>query len=267
MMAVEHKCGENRMKKVLISSFVTGLLVLAGPTTILAQDDGIHVIPVELFTCSYNDGKGSGDLDKVIDKWNAWADKNAIDDYAAWTLTPYYFGPDQDFDVIWLGAGKDAVALGKAQDSYIAETDGLHAAFNEVLSCDAHSNFASINYKALPEGPTPVNSVLTFSDCSYKDGATFASLGAAMKEWSKYLSDAGSEAAIFHWYPMYGGGDEDYSFKWLEAYENLAGLGADYEIFGNGGGYVNSGRLMGHLVSCDSTRAYLVKSRRSAQLR
>jgi hypothetical protein len=243
------------------------LLVLAGPTTILAQDDGIHVIPVELFTCSYNDGKGSGDLDKVIDKWNAWADKNAIDDYAAWTLTPYYFGPDQDFDVIWLGAGKDAVALGKAQDSYIAETDGLHAAFNEVLSCDAHSNFASINYKALPEGPTPVNSVLTFSDCSYKDGATFASLGAAMKEWSKYLSDAGSEAAIFHWYPMYGGGDEDYSFKWLETYENLAGLGADYEIFGNGGGYVNSGPLMGHLVSCDSTRAYLVKSRRSAQLR
>ena len=255
------------MEKTLISCFMSGLVFLAGAGTVSAQDDAMLVIPVELFACSYNDGKGSDELDKVIEKWNAWADKKGIDNYAAWTLTPYYFGPDQEFDVIWMGAGKDAVALGKAQDSYLAETAGLHADFDEVLTCDSHSNFASINFKAPPKGATPANSVLTFSDCKYKEGTSFSALSAAMGEWSQYLSDAGSTAAIWQWYPAYGGGGEEFSFKWLEAYENLAGLGADYERYGNGGGFVTNGRLFGHLISCDSSRAYLAKSRRYVQLR
>ena len=162
------------------------------------------VIPVELFACSYNDGKGSADLDKVIDKWNAWTDKNGIDDYAAWTLTPYYFGPEQEFDVIWMGAGK---------------------------------------------------------------GASFAAFSAAMGEWSQHLTDAGSTTGIWAWYPAYGGGSEEFSFKWLQAHNNLADLGADYESFGNGGGYVTHSRLFGHLINCDSTRAYVAQSRRFMQLR
>ena len=214
---------------------MAGLVFLGGSATGSAQDDTMLVIPVELFTCNYNDQKGSGDLDAVIEKWSAWADKSGIDDYAAWTLTPYYFGAEQEFDVIWLGAGKDAVALGKAQDAYLAEDKGLHAAFNEVLTCDAHSNFASINFKKSPKGATPTNSILTFSDCTYKEGATFSTLSAAMGEWSQHLSDGGSNATIFHWYPAYGGGGEEYSFKWLEAHENLAELGADYERYGNSG--------------------------------
>jgi len=255
------------MMKTLILSFMASLVFLAGSGIVSAQDDGIHVIPVELFACTYNDGKGSNDLDIVIDKWNAWADKQGIDDYAAWTLTPYYFGPEQEFDVIWLGAGKDAVALGKAQDAYLAENEGLHGDFNEVLTCNSHSNFASISFKAPPDGATPANSVLTFSDCTYEKGASFSTLSAAMGEWSKYLNDAGSTAAIWHWYPAYGGGGEEFSFKWLEAHENLADLGADYERYGNGGGYVTNGRLLGHLINCDSTRAYIAQSRRFVQLR
>jgi len=255
------------MKKTLLSSFIIGLVFLTGLGSVSAQDDASRVIPVELFACTYNDGKGSGDLDKVIDKWNAWADKNGFEDYAAWTLTPYYFGPDQEFDVIWLGAAKDAVALGKAQDAYNAETAGLHDGFNKVLTCNAHVNFASINYKAWPDEATPGNSVLTFSDCKYKKGSSYSKLKAAMGEWTQHLSDAGSTAAIFHWYPAYGGGGEDFSFKWIDAYHNLAELGADYESFGNGGGVVVSGRLMGHLIDCDSSRAYLAKNRRYVKLR
>lgn len=255
------------MKKTLISSSIAFLVFLAGFGTVSAQDDGMLVIPVELFTCNYNDGKGPADLDKVIDKWNAWADKEGVDDYAAWTLTPYYFGPDQEFDVIWLGAGKDAVALGKAQDAYLNNGEGLEAEYAQVISCDAHTNMASINYKATPKGATPGNSVMTFSDCEYKEGATFAELGAAMSDWSKHLSDAGSKAGIWHWYPVYGGGGEEFSFKWLEAFQNFAELGVDYESYGNGGGYATNGRLFSHLISCDSARAYLAQSRRFVQLR
>lgn len=255
------------VKKTLISISITFLVFLTGFSTVSAQDDGMLVIPVELFTCNYNDGKGPTDLDKVIDKWNAWADKEGVDDYAAWTLTPYYFGPEQEFDVIWLGAGKDAVALGKAQDAYLNNGEGLEAEFAQVISCDAHNNMASINYKAPPKGATPRNSVMTFSDCKYKEGATFAELSAAMSDWSNHLSDAGSKAGIWHWYPVYGGGGEEFSFKWLEAFQNFAELGVDYESYGNGGGYTTNGRLFSHLISCDSARAYLAQSRRFVQLR
>jgi len=253
--------------KTLISSFLAGCLFLTASSNVVAQDDGMLMIPVELFTCNYNDQKGPGDLDKVIAKWNKWADKSGVDDYAAWTLTPFYFSAEQEFDVIWLGAGKDAVALGKAQDSYLAEDDGLHAAFNEVLSCDAHMNYASINFKAAPKGATPANSVLTFSDCKFQEGATFEALGAAMGQWSQHLTDGGSNAAIFHWYPAYGGGQEEFSFKWLEAHKNFAELGADYERYGNGRGFETYGRLFNHLISCDSSRAYIAQSRRFVQLR
>ena len=253
--------------KTLISSFLIGCLLLAGSVNAVAQDDGMLVIPVELFTCNYNDQKGPGDLDKVITKWNKWADKNGVDDYAAWTLTPYYFGAEQEFDVIWLGAGKDAVALGKAQDSYLAEDEGLHAAFNEVLTCDAHVNYASINFKAAPNEETPSNSVLTFSDCTFKEGATFDALGKAMGQWSQHLTDGGSNASVFHWYPVYGGGNEEFSFKWLEAHKNFAEMGADFERYGNGRGFETRRGLLNHLISCDSRRAYLAQNRRFVQLR
>ena len=256
------------MRNALTSSFIAGLLLLAGSGAVLAEEhESFKVVPVELFACTYNDGKGAADLDKAVDNWNKWADKQGWDSYAAWTLTPYYYGPDQDFDVLWLGAGKDGVALGKAQDAYLSEDAGLRAGFGEVVSCNAHVNYASLQYKAPPNGATPGDSVLTFSDCSYKDGASFESLNSAMDKWSTHLADDGSTAAIWHWYPVYGGGNEEFDFKWLEGFSNFTELGSDFERMGNGGNYKVSGELFGHLLDCDSSRAYLAKNRRAAQLR
>ncbi len=255
------------MKKTLISALMGSAVFLAGSGIATAQDDGMLVIPVELYICTYNDRQGPANLNRVIGRWNAWADRNAIDSYSAWTLTPYYFGPQQEFDLIWLGAAKDAVALGRAQDLFLSNSGGLNEEFEEVLTCDAHNNFASINFKAPPDNATPRNSILTFSDCKFRDGATFTALNAAMAQWAQYLSDQGSTAGIWHWYPVYGGGDEDFDFKWLEAHNNLASMGGDYEIFGNGGGYVTQGRLLGHLIDCDAARAYVAENRRFVQLR
>jgi hypothetical protein len=255
------------MKKLIAASVATCFVLIAGSGTVLAQNASSLVIPVELFTCNYNEGKGPADLDKIIVKWNSWADKTGSEDYSAWTLTPYYFGPDQEFDLIWLGAAKTAVALGQIQDAYLNENAGLQAGFAEVLSCDAHSNFASLNYKAAPDGASPKNSILTFSDCTYKEGSSFEAMSAAMGEWSQHLTNAGSEAAIFHWYPAFGGGGEEFSFKWLEAHENLASLGADYDSYGTGKGYEVFGGLFDDLIDCDSTRAYVAQNRRFVQLR
>ncbi|MFT5501741.1 MAG: hypothetical protein ACI88G_001880, partial [Woeseiaceae bacterium] len=240
------------MKKILLLAFFTGTTFLIGTAPVSAQD-GPVVIPVEMFTCTFNDGKDADDLDDVVDKWNAWADEQGVDDYAAWTLTPYYYGPGANagFDVIWMGAAKNGVALGTRQDQFMAEDAGLNEDFNEVISCGSHVNYASINHKAPPQGATPANSIITFSDCSFKEGATGAAVDAATAEWSQYMTDQGSSTGIFHWYPAYGGGGGDFDFKWLEAHESLAALGADFDNYGNGGGYVKDGQLFDHLLDCD----------------
>lgn len=255
------------MRKIFLTIMTASLVTFIGTGSTLAQDDGMLVIPVELYACSYNDGKDSGDLDDVVDKWNAHMDNNGTDSYAAWTLTPDYYGPNQEFDVIWMGAAQNAIAMGEGHDAWLTDNDGIAAEFAEVLTCDGHSNFASINHKALPDGGATDTAVLTFSDCSYEDGASFDAVGAAMAKWSQHLTDAGSTAGIFHWYPVWGGGGEEFSFKWIEGFASHAELGADYERLGNGLGFVTRGRLLGHLVDCDSARVYNARNRRSAQLR
>ncbi len=255
------------MYKKIMTCFTTALVLAAGTGIAWAEEDGAKVIPVEMYACTYNDGMGPGDLDKVIASWTAWADAQGMDDYAAWTLTPWYFGPDQEFDVLWLGAAKNAVALGAGQDMYLEKGGEIAQGFSEVLTCNAHVNFASVNHKRLPEGTTPSNSVLTFSNCSYKEGAPPNAMEEAMKKWVEHLDAQGSKASIFHWYPAYGGGGEKFDFKWLEAHENLAALGKDYDSFGTGGGYNLYGELFGKLIECDASRAYLAKSRRYVQLR
>jgi hypothetical protein len=255
------------MKKILMSVFVASLMLCIGTGTVSAQDPGIQVIPAELYVCKYNERQDAGDLDRFVERWNEWMDSTGNDSYAAWTLTPFYYGPNQDFDVIWLGAGKDAVALGEAQDIWITNPNGLNDQINEIADCNAHNNFASVIFKAPPGGETPATSILSFSDCKYKEGATFDALNAAMRQWAAHLEAEGSTAGIWHWYPVYGGGGEEFSFKWLEAHATLAEQGKDFENYGNGGGFRTSGRLFNHLIDCDASRVYVAQSRRYVQLR
>jgi len=75
------------MKKLSIT-LVTGVFVfLGGLNTAIAQDDDDSAAAVEAYTCSYADGKSEADLDKVVAKWNKWADGQGMADYSAWTMT------------------------------------------------------------------------------------------------------------------------------------------------------------------------------------
>lgn len=259
------------MNRALITLLATGAILAIGSGTAVAEDheDGFKVIPVDMYACTYNEEKGPEDLDAYAAKFNAWADAKGWNDISVWTLTPYYFGPgdNSDFDFIWMVAGKTAVALGKAHDMWVSGNDGLQGEVDEFTSCAGHSNFASVNYKPTPAGKTPENSLITFSDCNYDEGATFEALGTAMDAWSEYLGEKGSEAGIFHWYPQYGGGGEKFDFKWLEVHDNFEAMGGDYELYGNGRGFETYNQLVGPLVTCDAARVYRAKSRRFVQLR
>lgn len=259
------------MNRILVTLSATAAILAIGSGTAFAEhhEDGFKVIPVDMYACSYKDQKGPEDLDAHAKKFNKWADAKGIDDISIWTLTPYYFGPGENssFDFIWMAAGKTAVAMGKTHDTWIAENDGLQEEANKFADCAGHSNFASVNYKPTPAGETPENALITFSDCNFKEGATFNALGEAMGAWSDYLVDDGSEAGIFHWYPVYGGGGETFDFKWIESHRNFETLGVDFESFGNGRGFEKHGELLQPLINCDAARVYQAQSRRFTQLR
>lgn len=105
---------------------------------------------------------------------------------------PYYFSPNQEFDVLWLGASPKAKTLGRIQDSWLATGSKAQEAFNDVISCDGHGSFSALQIKQPPERDDPSQIVVTFSDCSTSEGSTFNDLYDPLIEWGKYIGEHGS---------------------------------------------------------------------------
>lgn len=242
--------------------------VMLGSGSAIAQNSGNPVfVPVDLYACNYKEGKGPADLDAAAANWTEYMDKTRQNGYAAWTLTKHYFGPDQDFDVIWMGAWKNGKVMGEGVDEYIKSGGDAAAGFADVVACDVTSNFASLRAVAPKNGRTPDDSVLLFSDCSLKEGVRNEDVGAAMDKWGQALNGAGIDTGIYLWYPVFGGGDASFDFKMVTTHANHTAFGEMYEAMGNGGLYRTNNELFGNLMTCDVNRAYNAKSRRKAQLR
>ena len=220
--------------------------------------------PMEMFACTYMDGKGPADLDAATKNWNAWADKKGINDYSAWTLVPYYFSDEQNFDVLWFGAADKAAALGRVQDSWIATGAKEAEGFGKVIDCGTHAAYSVLTMKQPParDGDSG-DLVVTFSDCNMADGLVFGDLYMPIIEWGKYKGENESKAGSWVFFPSFGGGKETFDFKWVAAYENLEDLGADWDQF-NESGWQKANELFEGKLSCDSSRTYLATSRRQA---
>ena len=253
------------MKK-LMTALVAGSLALSAGAVLADSHEGEAeepnvAAPVETFACRYNEGKGPADLDKAVNKFNAWADKNGIEDYSAWTLVPYYFSPNQEFDVLWLGASPKARTLGRIQDTWLATGGKEQEAFNDVISCDGHGSMAALQMKAPPERDDPSRLVVTFSDCNISEGATFDDLYNPLMEWGKYMGEHGSKAGMWVFFSAYGGGGEEFDFKWVSAHQNLEDMGADWDHYSESGWQKGNELFVGKL-ECDSSRAYIATTRR-----
>jgi len=255
------------MRKFLTVFLSAGLLLSLG-IGVADEHEGEEMepnvaAPMEVFSCKYNDGKGPDDLNGAIKKFNAWADKQKIDDYSAWTLVPYYSGPDQEFDILWFGAAEKARTLGRIQDTWLATGSKEQDAFNEAITCDSHGNFAVLQMKKPPKRDNPSNLVVAFSDCEMSKGTTFDDLYGPILEWGKYKEENGSTAGMWVFFPAYGGGGEDFDFKWVEAHQNLEDQGADWDQYSESG-WEKANELFAGKLECDSSRVYLATSRRMA---
>lgn len=255
------------MKRLLAALVSCSLLLSAGIGVADEHegeaDEANVATPVEMFACKYNKGKGPADLDAATKKWNAWADKNGVDDYSAWTLVPYYSGPDQEFDVLWLGGSDNAKTLGRVQDTWLATGSKEAEGFAEVVSCDVHAAYAVLRMKKPPKRDNPSNIVISFSDCNTAEGVTFDDLYVPLIEWGNYKGENGSTAGMWVFFPSYGGGGEEFDFKWVTAHQNLEDMGADWDQFSESG-WKKAKELFAGKLRCDSSRTYLATNGRMA---
>ena len=254
--------------KIVSWSALAGLLLTASPSIAQVSDDGMgKVLPVEVYACKYNEGKTVADLNPIIDRWNEFADDNDLDNYAAWMLTPFFFTPEQDFDMLWLGAWSDGNAMGAGLQNWIEDGQELGAAFSEVVDCVAHVALSSAMYKAPPGGNAPAAGVITMMNCELNEGKRYSDIKAAELKWAAHLSEQGSDAAFYHWFPMFGGGDSGFDYKVVFAYADFNELGAGVEYFANGGGREVSDGIFDDIDDCDDARVYLTRSLREGKIR
>jgi hypothetical protein len=256
------------MKKFVTLLVSSGLFLFAGIGIADEHegeaDEANVATPLEMFACKYNKGKGPADLDAAVKKFNAWGDKQGIDDYSAWTLVPYYASPEQEFDVLWIGGSEKAKTLGRVQDSWLATGAKEQEGFNEAITCDSHSAYAVLTMKKPPKRENPENIVISFSDCNTEEGTTFDDLYMPIMEWGKYKGESGSTGGMWVFFAAYGGGGEEFDFKWVTAHQNLEDMGADWDQYSESG-WQKANELFAGKLRCDSSRTYLATNRRMAK--
>jgi hypothetical protein len=253
------------MKTVTKIILGTGIIALSWSGIALAQEtvETPSFQPVEMYSCSYNKGKGPRDLDKAVAKFNEWSDANSPTGYTAWTLTPQYYNADITFDVAWLGAWTDNAEMGSNTDAFVSKGADVQAGFDRVLTCDSHNGAQAVEVKAPQNAAPPARGIVMFSSCTLAEGVGPAEAYAKHVAWAEYLDSKGSKAAMWAFYPGLGAGETDFDYYMVTAYGNYSDLAATSEILTNGGGWMEAAKLFAGTVSCDGPRVYDSQLRRS----
>lgn len=248
------------MKNLVLTAASAGLLLMSASHSALAQDEEVeypNMRIVESWTCKYRDGKGREDLDKANAAWNKWMDKTGQDDYSALIATPYFFG-ERPFDVGWIGVARTGQAFGEGTDRWISEGGKIGDMFEEAITCDSHTAWVSMNVDPTENGGDDEGDddfVLSFSNCSIKEGHTFEDYMAATREWNEYAAEHGFRQAGWVWFPVAGESDDDYDFKFAGAEDDYRTMGANWQLYMDGH-WQKSSELFDDIVKCDVSRIY-----------
>jgi hypothetical protein len=97
--------------------------------------------------------------------------------------------------------------------------------------------------------------VLSFSNCSIKEGHDFDEYLAASKEWDQYAKEVGIEGTGWVWFPVAGEADNDYGFKLVIAIDDYTQMGANWQKFLDGH-WRKSSELFDEISDCDIPRIY-----------
>lgn len=250
------------MNRTKLAALVAGLAVMGSAAGALADEHEVEYPPlraVETWTCSFKDGKGMDDLEKPNKAWLEWMDDWGQEDYYAAMLTPFFYG-ERSFDVGWIGVYRDGKAFGIGNDKWVNDSGKLGELFNEVITCNSHTGWVSMvlmstDEKESDDDESDNTFVLSFSNCSIKDGHTFEEYMAASREWEAYANEHGITERVWAWFPLVGEANNDYTFKVVSAQDDYTAMGETWQQYMDGH-WAKSNELFEDLVDCDIARTY-----------
>ena len=235
---------------------VSGALTLALSTsslTIADSHEAPNLDPVELYACTFREGKTMADLDELDARYKEWADANNKDQ-SSWRMVPVLRDMEGEFHVGYIGSWNTGGAMGASMDAWMGNSE-LLAEYQETIEC-GHSLFASAEINA-PKGP-PKDGVVWFATCKVQDNATDELAFATHKRMSAAMRDMGIKSQSWLFYPSLGLGDVKFDYYSVVTFNSMAELGEGWEIYYNKGGWKKAAAADA-ITQCDSPRVYSVK--------
>ena len=242
--------------KTIITTVTAAVLGMVMTTAVLADHHGApRTSALELYFCSFADGKDMGDLKKVAAGWDRWVDSNFTESYNAYILSPVLInGADFPYDSLWLGVAENQQAMGKVMDDWSAKGGEWQQKFDAASKCDSHALLTSMEVR--PYDKLGQAGYLQVSACQFKPGAGFAELAAVDKKWNAWMDKNAMPGGIYRWIPGVGAQRADKSdFYGVYVAESLADRGQAHDMMMAGGFQVwNS--LYDGISDCDNPRVW-----------
>ena len=229
-----------------------------------ASQEDPQLAAIDAYMCDYTDGKGAGDLMKVVEKWNKWMDSTGGAAYSAWVMTPVLASTDMDIDLVWLGAWQNGKDMGQGMQAWADKGRDLNEEFLAVIDCGEHSSAASMNIRPPVEGWPGKSGVAMFTNCTVADGKSMNDAIEVHRKWAKHMDDIGSKAGLWLFFPGAGSNNsarvnddlEEWDYKAVFSHPDYISYGNDWESYMNGGGWRVAQEIGGGILDCDSPRLY-----------
>ena len=243
--------------KAIFGSAVTTLAVLGIASNAVQADHHMQAMsfaPVELFACTFNEGKDNDDLKELSKRFNKWLSKNDPG-YAYWVLSPRFRAEDSKMDFAWIGSWADGAAMGSSYDNWMKDDGGVGPMFAEVMDC-AYS-LASATAIHAPEGEWPKSSVVWFSRCEQEDDVSLMEAVSAHRSSTAAMQEMGAaQSASWVFLPALGFSDIEFDYYHVQSWPSYAALGSGFDAYFNRGGWKSQAEALADKVECSSPNLY-----------
>ena len=123
--------------KTILLAFICGITI---STAVEADDHApAEQRPVEIWTCSFNDGKSMKDLDAWYEDFNAFANSMTNSRVSSFIWVPNFASDLDRADVVLTFGFPTLTAMGQTMDEFFGSEGGsaLFGTYQEILDCSA----------------------------------------------------------------------------------------------------------------------------------
>ena len=236
------------------SAFLGALLAVAGFPALAQQLPDYPILPADVFGCTYMPGKTPADVDSADATFNRFADRAGITELNSLSLTPHWFSPDQEFEVIGMDIWDSGAAMGRGTAAIMADEDSI-AEYLEALACPAHALYALIGI-APPQDDSVEGGLMEFTDCTLKANRSALDGIAAVAAINQLTAPWNLGLAYGVMFPVAGESpDATYDFKWITYYPSIQAYGSLFDQYASGA-VQTAGTIIDPVMVCDNSRMY-----------